>query len=93
METTILQTGAAEDELLHDRQQHGTFQDTCVMTVDIGQEVLDQYVDEILNVAPAEGNNPVKQLSDSTNEAKCFPMLFPQEKNTYHERWPYRLTL
>ena len=85
--------GAAEDELLHDRQQHGMFQDTCLMPVDIGQEVLDQYFDDILNVAPAEGNNPVKLLSDITNEAKCFPVLFPQGKNTYHECRPYRLTL
>lgn len=74
-----------EDELLHDRQQHCMFQDTCLMPVDIGQEVLDQYVDDILNVAPAEGNNPVKLLSDIGNEAKCFPVLFPLGCNTYHE--------
>lgn len=45
----------AEDELLHDRQQHGMFQDTCLMPVDIGQEVLDHHFDGVLNVAPAEG--------------------------------------
>lgn len=48
------------------------------MPVDIGQEVLHQYFDDVLNVAPAEGNNPVKLLSDHANEAKCFPVLFPQ---------------
>ena len=39
-----------EDELLHDRQQHCMFQDTCLMPVDIGQEALDQYFDDVLNV-------------------------------------------
>lgn len=57
-----------DDELLHE--------DTCLMPVDIGQEVLDQYFDHILNVAPAEGNSPVRLLSDPANEAKCFPVLF-----------------
>lgn len=60
------------------------------MPADIGQEVLDQYFDDILNVVPAEGNNPVKLLSDRTNEAKCFPVLFPQARNSYHERRPDR---
>ncbi|XP_026187397.1 uncharacterized protein LOC113145179 [Mastacembelus armatus] len=82
-----------EDELLHDRQQHCMFQDTCLMPVDIGQEALDQYFDNILNLAPAEGNNPVKLLSDEENEAKCFPVLFPQGRNTFHTPRPNRLTL
>nr|XP_054591529.1 uncharacterized protein LOC129155826 [Nothobranchius furzeri] len=82
-----------EDELLHDRQQHCMFQDTCLMPVDIGQEALDQYVDNILNVAPGEGNNPVKLLSDFTNEAKSFPVLFPSGSNTYYESRQFRLTL
>lgn len=92
-ETVDSADAAAEDELLHDRQQHGMFQDMCLMPVDIGQEVLDQYCDGVLNVAPAEGNNPVKLLSDTANEAKCFPALFPQARNTYHGHRPYRLTL
>ncbi|XP_073681626.1 uncharacterized protein [Garra rufa] len=82
-----------EDELLHDRQQHCMFQDTCLMPVDIGQEALDHYFDDILNVAPGEGNNPVKLLSDVGNEAKCFPVLFPMGCNTYHETRDQRLTL
>ena len=48
--------------------------------MDIGQEALDQSFDNILNLAPAEGNNPVRLLSDDTNEAKCFPVLFPKGK-------------
>uniref|UniRef100_A0A3B3YQH8 ATP-dependent DNA helicase n=1 Tax=Poecilia mexicana TaxID=48701 RepID=A0A3B3YQH8_9TELE len=82
-----------DDDLLHDRQQHCMFQDTCLMPVDIGQEALDQYVDNVLNVAPSENNNPVKLLSDCTNEAKCFPVLFPLGSNTFHEKRQYRLTL
>ena len=66
-----------EDELLHDRQQHCMHQDTCLMPVDIVQEALDQSFDNILNLAPAEGNNPVRLFTDDTNEAKCFPVLFP----------------
>ncbi|XP_075334585.1 uncharacterized protein LOC142395729 [Odontesthes bonariensis] len=81
------------EELLHDRQHHCMFQDTCLMPVDIGQEALDQYLDNILNVAPGEGNNPVKLLSDPENEAKCFPVLFPSGQNTYHANRSHRLTL
>ncbi len=62
------------------------------MPVDIGQEALDQYFDDILNVAPAEGNNPVKLLSDQSNEAKCFPVLFLLGCNTYDESRSCRLT-
>ncbi|XP_029933202.1 uncharacterized protein LOC115377530, partial [Myripristis murdjan] len=82
-----------QDELLHDRQQHCMFQDTCLMPVDIGQEALDQYFKDILNIAPAEGNSPVRMLSDHTNEAKCFPVLFPTGGKTFHDgRW-HDLTL
>ncbi|XP_074521382.1 uncharacterized protein LOC141787083 [Halichoeres trimaculatus] len=82
-----------EDELLHDRQQHCMFQDTCLMPVDIGQEALDHYFDHTLNVAPAEGNNPVRLLCDPSNEAKSFPTLFPEGNNTYHESRQYKLSL
>ncbi|XP_074546718.1 uncharacterized protein LOC141805519 isoform X3 [Halichoeres trimaculatus] len=74
-----------QDEMLHDRQQHCMFQDTCLMPVDLGQEALDQYFEDIVNIAPAEGNCPVKMLSDQTNEAKCFPVLFPRGDKTFHD--------
>ena len=45
-----------------------------------------------MNLAPAEGNNPDKLLSDHANEAKCF-VLFPQGHNTSYESREYRLTL
>nr|XP_061838349.1 uncharacterized protein LOC133620798 isoform X2 [Nerophis lumbriciformis] len=83
----------AQDEMLHDRQQHCMFQDTCLMPVDIGQEALDQYFADVVCLAPAEGNSPVRMLSDKLNEAKCFPVLFPTSTNTFHTRRTHRLTL
>ncbi|XP_078790066.1 uncharacterized protein LOC105353590 isoform X2 [Oryzias latipes] len=82
-----------EDELLHDRQNHCMFQDSALFPVDIGQEVLDQYFEDILNLAPAEGNNPVRLLTNRENEAKCFPVIFPDGKNVYHENRKFKLTL
>ncbi|XP_062283095.1 uncharacterized protein LOC133987667 [Scomber scombrus] len=93
VETNEVPTDVVEEELLHDRQKHCMYQDTCLMPVDIGQETLDQYFQDILNIAPAEGNNPVKLLSDQANEAKCFPVLFPQGNSTFHEERANHLTL
>ncbi|XP_076872152.1 uncharacterized protein LOC143522233 [Brachyhypopomus gauderio] len=81
------------DETLHDRQQHGMFMDTCLQPVDVAQEILDQHFDGIISVAPAEGNNPVRLLTDESNEAKCFPVLFPKGTGTFHDNRPERLTL
>ncbi|XP_026113641.1 LOW QUALITY PROTEIN: uncharacterized protein LOC113092282 [Carassius auratus] len=81
------------DETLNDRQQHGLFMDSCLQPVDIAQEVLDQHFDGIMSLAPAEGNNPVRMLMDETNEAKCFPVLFPKGKGTFHDSRPEKLTL
>ncbi len=81
------------DETLHDRQQHGLFMDSCLQPVDIAQEVLDQHFDGIMSLAPAEGNNPVKLLMDESNEAKCFPVLFPKGTGTFHDSRPQKLTL
>ncbi|XP_030019133.1 uncharacterized protein LOC115439438 [Sphaeramia orbicularis] len=82
-----------QDELLHDRQQHCMFQDTCLFPVDIGQESLDQYFEDIVSIAPAEGNSPVRMLSDHLNEAKCFPVLFPLSTKTFHDSRMHHLTL
>ncbi len=81
------------DETLHDRQQHGLFMDSCLQPVDIAQEVLDQHFDGIMSLAPAEGNNPVRLLMDESNEAKCFPVLFPKGTGTFHDSRPQKLTL
>ncbi|XP_055081793.1 uncharacterized protein LOC129456714 [Periophthalmus magnuspinnatus] len=82
-----------EDETLHDRQNHCIYQDSCSMPVDLGQETLDQGFEDIINLAPAEGNNPVRILSDKDNEAKSFPYLFPLGNNTYHTPRQHYLTL
>ncbi|XP_062389285.1 uncharacterized protein LOC134077598 [Sardina pilchardus] len=82
-----------EDELLHDRQQYCMFMDTCLQPVDIGQEVLDHYLDRILHLAPGEGNSPIKMLMDKANEAKCFPALFPNGLHTYHDKRQSQITL
>ncbi|XP_037395199.1 uncharacterized protein LOC108432566 [Pygocentrus nattereri] len=81
------------DETLHDRQQHGMFMDTCLQPVDIAQEVLDQHFDQIMSLAPGETNNPVRLLTDESNEAKCFPVLFPRGTGTFHDNRPEKLTL
>ncbi|KAK7886520.1 hypothetical protein WMY93_026141 [Mugilogobius chulae] len=82
-----------EDELLHDNQRHCIIPDTCLMPVDPGQEIMDQCFDNILNLAPAEGNNPLKLRSDEDHEAKCFPKLFPFARNTFHAHRRIPLTL
>ncbi|XP_072564692.1 uncharacterized protein, partial [Paramormyrops kingsleyae] len=81
------------DETLQDRQQHGMYMDTCLQPVDIAQEILDQHFDGIMSMAPAEGNNPVRLLTDESNEAKCFPVLFPKGTGTFHDRKKEKLTL
>ena len=68
-----------EDELLHDRQQHCMFQDTCLMPVDVGQEVLDQYFDGVLNLAPGEGNSPVKLDLIMRTKANASQYCFHRE--------------
>ncbi|XP_070566454.1 uncharacterized protein [Ptychodera flava] len=82
----------AEDEKSREEQQ-GMFVDTCLQPVDIAQEVLDQHFDKIYCVAPAEGNHPVKMLMDESNEAKCFPVLYPTGSPTFHDNREVRITL
>ncbi|KAK3088416.1 hypothetical protein FSP39_018892 [Pinctada imbricata] len=75
-------TSSEENEPL---EEYGVQYDTCLQPADIGQEVLDHYFDEVYNLAPAEGMNPVKMLQEKGNEAKCFPFLFPTGKNSFDE--------
>ncbi|XP_055088463.1 uncharacterized protein LOC129457426 [Periophthalmus magnuspinnatus] len=82
-----------EAEHLYENQQHGVYNDTCSMPLDLGQETLDQYLDNVVSVAPAEGNNPVSKLHDHTNEAKCFPTIFVTGTNTFHTPRKFPLTL
>ena len=74
-----------------DQQQVAT--DTCLQPVDIAQEVLDHYFDDIYNIAPGEGNNPVRMLQEPGNEPKAFPHLFPTGRFSWNENRDTRITL
>ncbi|XP_061170933.1 uncharacterized protein LOC133180419 [Saccostrea echinata] len=67
--------------------------DTCLQPVDIAQEVLDHYFDDVYNLAPGEGQNPVRMLQEEGNEAKTFPHLFPTGKYSWNESRDVRITL
>lgn len=81
------------EDLNEDTTVSGVQYDTCLQPTDIGQEVLDHYFDDIYNIAPAEGKNPVKMLQEKGNEAKSFPHLFPDGKNTWTEERGLIITL
>lgn len=81
------------NEELEDETVSGVQYDTCLQPTDIGQEVLDHYFDDIYNIAPAEGKNPVKMLQEKGNEAKSFPHLFPDGRNTWTEERDLNITL
>ncbi len=65
--------------------------DSCLQPVDIASN-LSQFEDVIFNVAPAEGNRPLPILKEEKLEAKAFPALFPEAKNTLDSQRPVRLT-
>ena len=90
---TDLQKGSENDTHLNndDHQQIAT--DTCLQPVDIAQEVLDQYFDDIYNIALGEGNNPVRLLQEQGNEAKAFPHLSPSGRFSWNEVRDTRITL
>lgn len=67
--------------------------DSCLQPVDIAQEVLDHYFGDVFNIAPAEGNNPIRMLQEPGNEAKTFPWHFPSGKFSFDETREKRLTL
>lgn len=73
-----------EDDLTYIKDQCGLFSDTSLQPVDIASEVLDQHFDSIMPPAPGEGNSPMR-LTDKTNEAKCFPVLYPTGGPTFHD--------
>ncbi len=82
-----------EEDLTYIKEQSGLLSDTSLQPVDIGSEVIDQHFQDVLNLAPAEGNSPVSLLSDKSNEAKCFPVLYPTGGPTFHDRREVRITL
>ncbi|XP_071476043.1 uncharacterized protein [Diadema antillarum] len=76
-----------------DGQLQGIQLDTCLQKVDMRQEVLDQFFDDIICCAPCEKNSPVSLLMDKSNEAKCFPALFPTGQPTFHDTRFINVTL
>ncbi|XP_067660106.1 uncharacterized protein, partial [Haliotis asinina] len=79
----------SEDE----SNENGLLLDTCLQPIDIGQDILDNNYENIINISPCENNIPVAISSDKTNEAKCFPVLFPKGTPTFHDEREERLTL
>ncbi|XP_061169173.1 uncharacterized protein LOC133178496 [Saccostrea echinata] len=67
--------------------------DTCLQPVDVAQEVLDHYFDDVYNIAPGEGRNPVRMLQEPGNEAKSFPCHFPTGRFSWNEERSEKLTL
>ncbi|XP_062611086.1 uncharacterized protein LOC134272924 [Saccostrea cucullata] len=86
----ILEVG---DSLSEDDDQQPSVSDSCLQPVDIGQEVLDHYFDDIYDIAPGEGNNPVRMLQEEGNEAKTFPYLFPSGQFSWNDNRETRITL
>ncbi|XP_052393335.1 uncharacterized protein LOC127941915 isoform X1 [Carassius gibelio] len=82
-----------EEDLTYIKEQSGLLSDTSLQPVDIGSEVIDQHFQDVLNLAPAEGNSPVSLLSDRSNEAKCFPVLYPTGGPTFHDKRDVKITL
>ncbi|XP_062409039.1 uncharacterized protein LOC134100005 [Sardina pilchardus] len=83
----------AEEDVTYIKDQNGLLSDTSLQPVDLGSEIIDQNFQDILNVAPGEGNSPVRLLSDKTNEAKCFPVLYPSGGPTFHDERESKITL
>ncbi|XP_062587579.1 uncharacterized protein LOC134249219 [Saccostrea cucullata] len=67
--------------------------DTCLQPVDVAQEVLDHYFDDIYNIAPSEGKNPIRMLQEEGNKAKTFPHLFPSGNFSWNENRDVKITL
>ncbi|XP_061185136.1 uncharacterized protein LOC133193183 [Saccostrea echinata] len=67
--------------------------DTCLQPIDVAQEVLDHYFDDVYNIAPGEGKNPVRMLQEPGNEAKAFPCHFPSGCFSWNEERSEKLTL
>ena len=91
--TNEIESEKEQKEEENTSDENGVQYDTCLQPADVGQEVLDHYFDEIYNLAPAEGMNPVKLLQEKGNEGKSFPVLFPSGKNTFDEKRHFKLSL
>lgn len=86
-------TEVTDEVQLDDEEHHEVATDTCLQPLDIAQEVLDHYFDDIYNIAPGEGKNPVRMLQEPGNEAKAFPYLFPSGKYSWNDERSEKITL
>ncbi|XP_048046234.1 LOW QUALITY PROTEIN: uncharacterized protein LOC125268187 [Megalobrama amblycephala] len=82
-----------EEDITYIKEQSSLLSDTSLQPVDLGSEIIDQHFHDVLNIAPGEGNSPVRLLADKTNEAKCFPVLYPTGGPTFHEERQKKITL
>eukprot|EP00105_Crassostrea_gigas_P043473 XP_019927621.1 PREDICTED: uncharacterized protein LOC105339877 [Crassostrea gigas] len=86
-------TADVEEQLSYDDEQQQIATDSCLQPVDIAQVVLDHYFDDIYDIAPGEGNNPIRMLQEPGNEAKTFPYLFPTGNFSWNDEREKRITL
>ncbi|XP_071943845.1 uncharacterized protein [Antedon mediterranea] len=80
------------EEEIEDRLCGATF-DTSLQPVDRRQNLVDEYFNDIICCAPCENNSPIALLSNKSNEAKSFPVLFPTGQPTFHDTRDVKITL
>ncbi|XP_071953317.1 uncharacterized protein [Antedon mediterranea] len=81
-----------KEEEIEDRLCGATF-DTSLQPVDRRQNLVDEYFNDIICCAPCENNSPIALLSNKSNEAKSFPVLFPTGQPTFHDTRDVKITL
>ncbi|XP_071965644.1 uncharacterized protein [Antedon mediterranea] len=81
-----------KEEEIEDRLCGVTF-DTSLQPVDRRQNLVDEYFNDIICCAPCENNSPIALLSNKSNEAKSFPVLFPTGQPTFHDTRDVKITL
>ncbi|CAF0887188.1 unnamed protein product [Rotaria sp. Silwood1] len=75
--------GDEEDDERDPRKKFSIPTDTCLQS-----NIAEDYVDfeqDVISIAPAEKNRPASLLREKGLEAKAFPHLFPDGKNTYDQ--------
>ncbi|XP_071963825.1 uncharacterized protein [Antedon mediterranea] len=89
-ETTNENENNEEEE---NEEEVGVTFDTSLQPVDRRQNLVDEYFNDIICCAPCENNSPIALLSNKSNEAKSFPVLFPTGQPTFHDTRDVKITL
>jgi hypothetical protein len=76
--------GDEADDELDPRKKFSIPTDTCLQS-NIPEDYVD-FKNDVISIAPAEKNRPASLLREKGLEAKAFPHLFPDRKNTYDEQ-------